>query len=256
MGTSISAILTVTTAAQGTTPGQATALTVTNILSTSLTLSWSAPSVGTQPLNYQPRYSTDGGNTWTNATTSTTTSLSVNITGLTANTSYVFDVVTSNASGTSTSAQTGTVTTASVVPGAPTGLALNGAAGSTSVALTWNAPTTGTGPFSYQILSRTPTGSGSFAQIATASTNSITITGLSPSTSYDFEVIAVNGAGSGPTSSPLTNVVTAATSAVLPSSPQNLSNGTITTTSIVLNWTTPATGTAPLTYTVQYQRIG
>lgn len=82
-----------------------------------------------------------------------------------------------------------------------------------------------------------------------------TITGLVPGSSYDFEVSATNVVSTGPFSTPLIGVVTAS-SQVAPSAPQNPAAGTITTTSVQVTWTTPATGTPPLNYTLQWRLAG
>lgn len=251
-GPQSSILLNITTAAAaGTAPTPALGLTVSALAATSLTLTWSAPTSGTAPFTYQPQQSTDGGNTWANIG-SGISGLTVGVTGLTAGTAYQFRIVTTNTSGSSTSATVST-TTLSVVPTAPTGLIVSGTPTQTSITLQWSAPATGTAPITYQVLTRTPSGSGTFtaAGPSTSSTSEI-ITGLSPGASYDFVVNASNAAGTSANSSTLANVVTASGTGVLPSAPTNLAASSLTSSTVVLTWTPPATGSTPFQYVVQY----
>ena len=253
MGTSVSAIITVTTPSLSTPPGPATGLTVSNVAVSSLTLSWTAPSVGTPTLFYQPQMQVVGGTGWTNIGNQITAT-SVAVTGLTANTAYVFEVITINQSGSSTSAQTAPVTTLSVAPAAPTGLAVAGTPSQTDINLQWQAPGTGTPPLTYQVYARSPTGVGSYASIGNViSATTEDIINLTTGTSYDFYVVAINNAGTSPPSTALINVSTASPAVVVPSAPLNVTFSNITTTAVQVNWDPPSSGTQPLQYTVQYK---
>ena len=64
MGTSISSILQVTTAATAVAPGPATALIASNITTASLQLSWAAPTTGNKPYTYTPQYQLPGATAW------------------------------------------------------------------------------------------------------------------------------------------------------------------------------------------------
>lgn len=250
MGTSVSAIITVVTPALGVAPGVATGLTTSNITSTSIALTWVAPTTGTPPFSFQAQVSVSGSNVWTDFG-ALSSSLTATATGLTANTAYLFRVLTDNSTATSTSSTVG-ATTLSVAPGSPTGLAVVTTT-ATSIALQWVAPTTGTAPFTYQVSFRTPSGSGTFTPFTSTTTSlTQTITGLTAGSTYDFMVSASNAAGSGPASTPLVNVPTVSGS-VVPSAPTNLAAGTITTNSIAVSWTASATGTPPVSYVLQYR---
>lgn len=253
MGTSISAIITVTTPALGVAPGPATALTASNIGISSLTLSWTAPTVGTPTLFYQPQVQVQGSGVWTNIGSGQITATTVSVTGLAANTTYIFQVITTNQTASSTSASSSPVTTLSIPPNAPTALAVVGTPGQTDINLQWTAPSVGTPPFTYQVSSRTPSGNGSFTPIGgSVTTTTEDITGLVAGTTYDFQVVATNGAGTGPASAILAGASTAGAS-VAPTVPLNITFAPITTTSVQVNWNAPAQGTPPLTYTVLYR---
>ncbi|MFD4140536.1 chitinase [Streptomyces sp. NPDC058572] len=83
-------------------------------------------------------------------------------------------------------------------PAAPTGLKA-GSPGSTSVPLSWNASSGATG---YHVYRGT-------ARVATVSGTSATVTGLTPSTAYSFQVSAANEAGESPKSAAVTATTTA-----------------------------------------------
>jgi endoglucanase len=74
-----------------------------------------------------------------------------------------------------------------------------------SITLTWSAPITGSSPFSYQVQYRVHGGTSWTNFGSTASSITQIINGLQPSTSYDFQVYAINGSGNGTPSAILTS---------------------------------------------------
>ncbi|MFF7839875.1 chitinase [Streptomyces ossamyceticus] len=84
------------------------------------------------------------------------------------------------------------------VPSAPTGLAVSGVT-SSSVSLAWNAVSGATGYHVYR----------SGTKVQAVSGTSATVTGLAASTSYTFQVTAVNAAGESPRSAMVTGTTTA-----------------------------------------------
>jgi cellulase (glycosyl hydrolase family 5)/fibronectin type III domain protein len=252
MGTSISQILQVTTTAAGVVPGPATALTLSAVTPTSLTLSWTAPTVGTTPFNYTPQFEVAGTTTWNSATVNQL-GTSVIISGLTPGGQYNFQVLTTNTVGGPTPSTTVTQTMPLVVPSAPV-LAGSPTMTPTSATLTWAQPA-GTLPLTYAVGFRL-TGTGSYVTGATTTSPGLTatISGLSSATIYDFEVTASNAAGP----SPQSNIVTATTLPpiiVAPSVPLSLAVQTGTTTA-TLTWLAPATGTTPFTYNMLFRTTG
>ncbi|SPF02176.1 chitinase [Streptomyces sp. MA5143a] len=84
------------------------------------------------------------------------------------------------------------------VPSAPTGLAVSGVT-SSSVSLAWNAVSGATGYTVYR----------GGTKVQAVSGTSATVTGLAASTSYTFQVTAVNAAGESPRSATVTGTTTA-----------------------------------------------
>ncbi|MFF7264708.1 chitinase [Streptomyces sp. NPDC008159] len=84
------------------------------------------------------------------------------------------------------------------VPSAPTGLAVSGTT-SSSVSLAWNAVSGATGYTVYR----------GGTKVQAVSGTSATVTGLAASTSYTFQVTAVNAAGESPRSTTVTGTTTA-----------------------------------------------
>jgi endo-1,4-beta-xylanase len=123
-------------------------------------------------------------------------------------------------------------------PSAPTGL-LAPSTTSTSVSLVWTASTDNVGVTGYQILRAPGASGGTFAQVGTSTTNSFTSSGLTASTTYRFQVRAVDAAAN---ASAVSNTVTAMTQAggggdvTPPTAPTNLA-ATTTSTSAALTWT-------------------
>lgn len=123
-------------------------------------------------------------------------------------------------------------------------------AGANSVLISWTAPTTGTPPYTFIVLYR-QSGTVTFSNGPSVSVSSATVPNLVPGTSYDFEVIARNIAGSA-----LSGVVTAFTTLFPPSPAQSLSATLVQATAVTLAWLPPATGTPPFTYSVNYRVTG
>jgi hypothetical protein len=110
--------------------------------------------------------------------------------GLAASTSYYFEVAIVSGGVTYAYITGGPFSTAGVVaPGAVSNI-IEGISTSSSIVVSWTAPTTGGSAVSY-IVSWGISAAGPFTQIGTPTTASFTATGLSSATTYYFQIIAV-----------------------------------------------------------------
>jgi hypothetical protein len=125
-----------------------------------------------------------------------------------------------------------------------------------TVGISWQLPIGGGAPSSYVVQYRL-SGSGNWiiSSAAVSGTN-YQISGLSPNTSYDITVAAVNGSGTGSASQILTVSTTVAAGQSVPNQATGLLTLSISTSSIALSWSGQTGTNAPATYTVQYRTTG
>uniref|UniRef100_W5MAX4 Fibronectin type-III domain-containing protein n=1 Tax=Lepisosteus oculatus TaxID=7918 RepID=W5MAX4_LEPOC len=155
-------------------PGPITKLTASNITTSSLLLSWTAPS-GNAGSYYRVEVS---GPTAQSLTVSTS---SVQITGLTPGSNYSLQVIVVAANNVNVGAPVSI--TIFTVPGSITNLTASNITTS-SLLLSWTAPSGNVGSYRVEV-------SGPTAQTLTVSTSSVEITGLSPGSNYSLQVVAV-----------------------------------------------------------------
>ncbi|MEE1963181.1 fibronectin type III domain-containing protein [Allomuricauda taeanensis] len=209
-------------------PSAITDLTSSNTTSTGTSLSWSASTDNVGVTNYEVFQ-----NGVSIANTGTTTAF--NVTGLTASTSYDFTVFAEDAAGNvSAVSNTETVNTLAPpdtqAPSAVTGLSSSNTT-STTTDLTWNASIDNVGVTNYEVFRNGV----SIANTGTATT--FNVTGLSPSTSYDFTVFAEDAAGNVSTVSNTATVNTTGTpDTEAPTAVTGLSSSNTTSTTTDLTW--------------------
>ena len=195
-------------------PGQVTGLTL-SATSSNISASWNAPTSGAAVTAYEQQYRAVGSATWNthtrNVTGNSTDLEAYFYIGISPDTDYEV-VITAIAAGVE-GAPSATVTTHTLAipaPPGPTTALTAGSITSTSVFLSWTAPTSGGAPDGYQVEDRTPPGSGAWVDpFGIGGAVSCTKTGLSPSTTYEFHVFAYNAGGSGDPSPSIT-ITTAA----------------------------------------------
>ncbi|GEL97232.1 cellulase family glycosylhydrolase [Cellulomonas terrae] len=217
-------------------PSTPTNLAAGTATTTSIPLSWSAStdnSGGSGVAGYQVYL----GTTLVGSTTST----SLTVTGLVADTAYQFSVrakdVAGNVSAASTAVTARTAVgtgTDTVAPSVPTGLEA-GTGTTTSIPLRWNASTDssgGSGVAGYDVY-RAGT------LVGSTTTPSFTATGLTAGTSYVFTVVAKDVAGNR----------SAASSALTAYTAPDVSTGSCAVTYTANSWSTGFTGSVKITNT-------
>lgn len=138
-------------------------------------------------------------------------------------------------------------------PGQVTGVTV-GVSTPSSVALTWQAPASGGAATGYTVNYRVTSVGGAWTSQSAAGT-ALTVSGLAAATQYDFEVIANNAAGSRAASAIVTGTTQAAPTQA-PGQATGLMPSNPTVSTIDLSWTTPSSGGAVASYTVQYRVTG
>ena len=198
-------------------PAAPTGLTTSGNTQTAITLSWTKSAGATA---YKVQVDSDTVATLGDVATHT-------FTGLSAGTQYTLKVIASNSGGDSVAAST-SASTLPNAPAAPTGLTTSGNT-QTAVTLSW---TKSAGATAYKV----QVDNGAVQTLGDVATH--TFTGLSANTQYALKVIASNSGGDSAAAT-----VNASTLPNAPASPTSLTTGTITQTSIVLNWTKSAGAT-------------
>jgi len=197
--------------------GDATGLTNTTPTETSTTVSWNAVSGAN---NYDVDYKTNASSTWINAVTATT-SLSVDLSGLTAGTLYNWRVR-ANCNGGAGNYVQANFTTATPPPacGDATGLS-NTIPTQTSTTVSWNAPSGGAN--NYDVDYKTSAASQWINAVTATTSQSFNLTGLTAGTSYSWRVRANCSGGAG--NYVLANFTTAAVPVTCPGTYDVSTNG-------------------------------
>jgi hypothetical protein len=196
---------------------------------TSAGVTFSVPANNGSAITYYTVTSNIGGHS------TTTTSTSAVVTGLTNGVTYTFTVTATNAIGTSTSSGTSNGITPATVPSAPLNLAAT--VQDSSIDLSWTAPASNGGSaltdyvIEYKLSSG---GSWSVFSDGISTTPAATVTSLSNDNSYDFRIYAKNVIGTGVASS-IVSATPGAPAQVLIQSFSNLLTPTISTNVRITN---------------------
>jgi hypothetical protein len=216
-----------------------TALTATSIAQVSATLGWTSTAA-----NFNVRYRTVGSTTWISTTATTTT---LPISGLTPNTQYEFQVqATCSATPGDTSdwASVVTFTTLATPPcGTPTALAATSIA-QTTATLGWTSTAA-----NFNVRYRTVGSSTWTNTIASATT--LPVAGLTANTQYEFQVQSVCSAIPGDTSAWATAVTFTTLAIPACATPTALAATSIAQTTATLGWTSTAAN-----FNVRYRTVG
>ncbi|BDG01214.1 fibronectin type III domain-containing protein [Anaeromyxobacter oryzae] len=204
--------------------------TFSNVTTTSVTVTWTAPAGGAA--SYVVERATAAAGPWARVVDGVAATSWVDAT-LSPGTTYWYRIRGVNAAAaaglTSTSASVRTTAAAPAAPGAPTFTNVR----ATSLTIAW---TDASGATTYKLERAADAGGapGAWTQIAVIAAKSWVDMSLSANTSYWYRVRGSNTGGDGPYST--APVITA------PNVPGTLSVGSVTTTSAALSWTEPAGG--------------
>ena len=225
-------------------PQAPTDLAFTNVTKNSFQMNWKTPvdDGGANISNFTVELSRDGGNTWVSAKETDSTSQQFTVLGAAPGTNYQVRISAINKAGASTYL-TGSTKTLTTNASKPQNLRLYSQANGIAV-LNWDLPATngGTGISDYKVEVTSGT---TWTTINHAASNSLsfTVTGLKKGVNYRVRVTAYTSIGYGDSSDILSFI--ADTSA--PSIPLNLAIGSITKSTAVVTWATPAdTGGLPV----------
>ena len=182
-----------------TTPPAISAVTATPGAGGTATITWTTD----EPANSQVDYGTDSGSlTLTASSASLVTTHSITLTGLSPSTTYYFRVTSADASGNSATSPASQVQPASFVSGdttPPVISAVTATAGAGGIAtVTWTTDEPANSRVDYGTDSNSLTLTASSASLVT--THGITLTGLSPSTTYHFRVTSADAFANSATS--------------------------------------------------------
>ncbi len=140
------------------------------------------------------------------------------------------------------------------IPGIVEDLSVTGTSTS-GVSLSWAPPASGGAVTSYMVQYQVVGSSNWTTAIYSVIGTTYNVANLQASITYAFSVLATNPAGSGPLSNTVTGTTTAA-GGVVPGQVTGLRGATPTGTSLILTWSAPSIGTAPIGYTITYRETG
>ena len=237
-----------TDAENATVPNAPTSLTATSAGSTSINLSWTAPSDngGATITGYKIEVSPNGTSSWTDLVANTgSTQTTYTHSNLAAGTTRHYRVSAINSVGTGNPSNVANATTDAenaTVPNAPTSLTAT-SAGSTSINLSWTAPSDNGGATITGYKIEVSTNAGTFWTDLVANTGSTQTTythsGLAAGTTRHYRISAINSVGTGNPSN-VANATTDAENATVSNAPTSLTATSAGSTSINLSWTAPS----------------
>jgi fibronectin type 3 domain-containing protein len=244
----VSSFSTTASATTQTLPTTPTNLTATATSTTQINLSWTA-STSTLGIAHYNVQRCQGAGCTTFAALATPTGTTYSDTGLTASTSYSYHVQAVDTAGNVSSfSTTASATTQAAPPTTPTNLTAT-ATSTTQINLSWNASTSSLGIAHYNVRRCQGAGCTTFAQLATPTGTTYSDTGLTATTSYSYQVQAVDTAGN--VSSFSTTASATTQTPAPPTTPTSLTATAISTTQVNLSWTASTSTIGIARYNVQ-----
>ncbi|MEY3406307.1 MAG: hypothetical protein RLZZ556_379, partial [Actinomycetota bacterium] len=237
-----SASLTATTLAS--VPSQARSITFSAVTKTSLSVNWLAPITnnGSEVTNYQVEMSSNSGSTWTKIDRTVSTNTSTLVSGLIAGSTYQFRVFAINSVGIGDASDAKSITTVQAsIPSAPANLTFSNIRAN-SISASWTAVVSSPRVTNYVVEISRDGSNWNVVPKKTSTITSLAIGNLLPGTNYKLRVASINPEGQ---SAFKEGSVT--TLATLPTAPAKPTATEITSSSLVLSWTTPNNGGAEIT---------
>jgi len=227
---------------QGVPPDPPHSLTAQADGSSSIKLSWEAPTINAGIISYRIQASPDGNTGWTRIATVVNTFTTYEDTGLDPCTTKYYRVISRGFNEESSPSNVAQATTSgcATVPDAPTSLTAT-ASGQNAIMLSWTAPASdgGAAISGYQVVTSADGGT-NYSQIVTGwGSTSITHSGLSAGSARHYRVRAINSEGYSAWSN-TANATTDAATATFPDAPTSLTATASGQTIINLSWTAPA----------------
>jgi subtilase family serine protease len=212
----------------------------TSVSNSSETITWTTDQASTSLVNYGTT-AAYGSNSTVNTTL--VTAHAVTLTGLTAGTTYDFDVVSANAGAMSATSPNSTfMTTSASSPPMITNVATTNVT-SSSATVTWTTDQAATSVVNFG----TTTGYGSSASVAGLTTaHSVTLTGLTAGTTYDFDVVSANAAAQSTTS--VNSTFNTPASNATPPYVGYVAFWGVNNTGVTISWSTDVPATGQLAY--------
>ena len=228
---------------------------------TEIDLTWTAPAANGQAISSYTLQRKHGSGSYANVSTSIGASdTSYSDTGLTPGTEYTYQIRATNSIGDGGWSNDDSATTDNDVPAAVSDLSAtkDGTNGATQINLSWTAPANHGATITGYTLQR-KAGAGSYAQVMTsigASATTYSDTGLTPATTYTYQIRAVNSVGNAAWSNEPASVTT---DNAPPAKITNLAatkDSTNGSSEIDLTWTAPAANGAAITGYILQRKAG
>jgi hypothetical protein len=217
------------------------AVSVTNITSTSATINWTTDQASSSQVNYGVTTSYTSSST---LNSSLVTAHSVTLTGLTLGTTYDFDVVSANSSGTSATSSNATFTTTGSAPAPVISAVSSSNVTSGTATITWTTDQAASSQVNYGLT--TAYGSSSALVSTLVTSHSVTLSGLTPNTKYNFDVFSANAANTPVTSGNYTFTTQAASAA--PPAVSNVAFWGVTSSGVIISWSTNEVANTAVAY--------